>query len=103
MDYFKKQSPESSSSQSNKATDLKQIVTSVKGKAKNSPLWRFFSKIETSLEENEKAHCKLCNCVVSLGGRGRKANTSNLKSHLQKHHKEENDRIGKGKDFKIIS
>lgn len=103
MDYFKKQTLESAS-QSNKRSDLntKQTVINVKEKTKKSPLWRFFSKIETSLEENEKAQCNLCSCVLSLGGRGRRANTSNLKSHLQKYHKEENDRIEKGKEYILI-
>lgn len=58
-------------------------------KGKRSIFWRHFEKLQTDKSENEKATCNICKRTISLGGRGRHANTSNLKSHLEKYHEEE--------------
>ncbi|CAH1105352.1 unnamed protein product [Psylliodes chrysocephalus] len=45
--------------------------------------------MQTDKSANEKATYNICKRTTSLGGRGRHANTSNLKSHLEKYHDEE--------------
>lgn len=64
---------------SSKEAENKKIKSNDKGK--RSIFWRHFEKLQTEKSENEKATCNICKRAISLGGRGRHANTSNLKSH----------------------
>lgn len=81
-DYFASTSSELQNTKKNKSIE----------KGKRSLFWKHFEKIKTDIfenSENEKATCIICERTISLGGRGRHANTSNLKSHLEKYHEEE--------------
>lgn len=60
---------------------------------KTSPLWQYFEKILRNDEKNESAICKICQKSVSLGGKGKTANTSNMKYHLLKNHPVEYSQI----------
>ena len=84
-DYFKNTSSELES----ELEQTKRNKSSESEKGKRSVFWKHFEKIKTDIPENEKVLCNICESTISLGGRGRHANTSNLKSHLEKHHEEE--------------
>jgi len=55
--------------------------------SRNSAVWEFF---EVSAVDKSKAKCKLCNSLLSRGGKGTSSyNTSNLIKHLDKAHSEQ--------------
>lgn len=79
-----------------KEPENKKIKSNDKGK--RSIFWKYFVKLPSDKSDNEKATCDICKRTISLGGRGRHANTSNLKSHLEKYHYKEFCNVtGKGK------
>ena len=48
----------------------------------SSPVWDYFS---TTVDAS-KAKCKICSELVSRGGIGKKATTTNMVNHLKSHH-----------------
>lgn len=53
----------------------------------NSIVWEFF---DVSAVDESKAKCRLCNSMISHGGKGTATyNTSNLMKHLDKTHSEQ--------------
>ncbi|XP_066588089.1 zinc finger BED domain-containing protein 4-like [Prorops nasuta] len=56
---------------------------------KVSIYWKFFTRNPTLLtDKTSNAMCNICNTIISLGGIGKSANTTNLKYHLKKCHSE---------------
>jgi len=54
--------------------------------SRNSVVWEFF---DVSAVNQSKAQCKLCNALLSRGGKGSSTyNTSNLIKHLDQRHQE---------------
>ena len=95
LDYF---SQSTSATEGSMAKTSKEISVRVIAKNKKSPLWKYFTKNDsTNIGESDKALCHLCQVTVSLGGRGRSANTSNLRAHLQINHVDEYRKICTGK------
>lgn len=61
---------------------------------KKSVFWDFFEKNDVNKgDKKATAKCKICQAIVSLGGIGKSATTSNLRYHLQKFHSAEFERI----------
>lgn len=93
MDRFVVRSPfvsqSSSSLQEPGSGSLSSITSSISGNITSgkSIYWTYFSKNEVNASTiKANATCKLCNAVVSLGGKGKTANTTNLKHHMAKFH-----------------
>lgn len=50
---------------------------------KKSFVWGFF---EPQVNDETKAKCKLCDCILSGGGTGKKAATTSLMNHIKNKH-----------------
>lgn len=75
-------SSSSASQESGSSNNCNENITSGK-----SIYWKYFLKNEINPSTTKaSASCKLCNAVVSLGGKGKTANTTNLKHHMAKFH-----------------
>lgn len=98
MDRFVVRSPSVSQSstsslqlQESSSGSLSSISSSIRGNTTSgkSIYWKYFSKNEVNASTTKAdATCKLCDAVVSLGGKGKTANTTNLKHHMAKFHME---------------